>query len=104
MRLDYVLWLYIIIVVVILLILVRNDKDFMNSLFFSLVIGLIFLIIVKPPNELNMENDNISCISIYFAIVFITFIIILIYSIITSFGNLDKPGYKLLASNSTATT
>lgn len=90
MNLDYILWMYILIFVAILLILLRNDKTLLHSIFFALVISLIFLFIAKPPNDVNLEVDNISCVFIYFAIVFISVIAVLLYSGIMAYKNLDK--------------
>ena len=74
MQLDYILWLYILIFITILLVLIRNNKEFSHSLFFSLVISFAFLLFAKPPNDIDIEIENISCVFIYFAIVFISVI------------------------------
>lgn len=95
MKLDYILWLYILIFFAILIPLVRNDKEFIHSLFLSLVFSLIFLLIAKPPNDINIEIDNISCVFIYFAIVFISVASILIYSGIMAYTHLNKNKYNL---------
>lgn len=90
MRLDYTLWLYILIFVTILLVLLRSDKEFSHSLFFALVISIAFLLIAKPPIDVNIEDDDISCVFIYFAIVFISVIALLLYSGVMAYKNLDK--------------
>uniref|UniRef100_A0A6C0BEU5 Uncharacterized protein n=1 Tax=viral metagenome TaxID=1070528 RepID=A0A6C0BEU5_9ZZZZ len=87
MRLDYTIWLYILIVIVILLVLLRGGANFPHALIFSIVIGLIFLFITKPPNDVNIETDDISCVSIYFAIIFLSGIAVLIYSGYMSYEN-----------------
>lgn len=90
MNLDYILWIYILIFVVIILVLVKNGKSFLHSVFLALVISLIFLFIAKPPNDISLEDDNLSCVFIYFAIVFISVISVLLYSGIMAYKNLDK--------------
>ena len=94
MCLDYVLWIYFLIFFLIIFVLLRNDKEFFYSVIFALVISLSFLIIVKPPSDISYETDNISSIFIYFAIIFISFITIQIYSAITSFNHLNKKTIK----------
>lgn len=89
MNLNYILSMYFIVVIVIFLVLIRSDKEFTNAFFFSILIGFIFLIITKPPNQLNMHEDDISAISIYFAVVFISFFTILIYSVVMSIKNMN---------------
>lgn len=88
MDLNYILWMYLIIDIIILLILTQSGEDFTKSIFIAILIGFLFLLFAKPPNDLDMENDNISSISIYFAIILISFIIIMLYSILTSVGSL----------------
>lgn len=88
MDLNYILWMYLIIDIIILLILTQSGEDFTKSIFIAILIGFLFLLFAKPPNDLDMENDNISSISIYFAIILISFIIIMLYSILTSIGSL----------------
>lgn len=90
MQLDYTLWLYILIFITILLVLLRNNKEFSHSLFFALVISFAFLLFAKPPNDVDMETDNISCVFIYFALVFISVIAVLIYAGVMAYKNLDK--------------
>lgn len=99
MNLDYILWMYIIIFVIILLGLLRNDKELLHSVFFALVISLIFLFISKPPNDVNLETDNLSCVFIYFAIVFISVIAVLIYSGVMAYKNLDRKYFYNAGSN-----
>lgn len=90
MELDYTLWLYILIFITILLVLLRNNKEFSHSLFFALVISFAFLLFAKPPNDVDMETDNISAVFIYFALVFISVIAVLIYAGVMAYNNLDK--------------
>jgi hypothetical protein len=87
MRLDYTILIYILVVIAILFILLKNDYKFIHSFIFSLVIGLLLLIIIKPPNDVSVECDDISSIAIYFAIIFISSITILIYSAVMSYKN-----------------
>jgi predicted PurR-regulated permease PerM len=98
MKLDYILWMYILIFIVILLVLLRNDKELIHSIFLALVISLIFLFITKPPNDVSLEVDNISCVFIYFTIVFISFCSILLYSGIMAYKNLNKNQGRYLRS------
>lgn len=93
MRLEYVLWIYVLIFISIFLGLIRCDKEPLNSLFLAMIIGLIYLFIVKLPNDVSLETDNISAVFIYFAIVTISFIAIIIYSGIMAYNNLDKRKY-----------
>lgn len=74
----------------ILLILLRNDKKLVHSIFFALVISLIFLLIVKPPNDVNLDCDNISSASIYFALITISIIAILLYAGVMAYENLGN--------------
>jgi hypothetical protein len=90
MRLDYTIWMYLLIVIAILLVLLRNQKNFAHSLIFSLVIGLLFLLIAKSPNDVDTDEDDISCIAIYFTIIFLSAIVIIIYAGIMSYENLDN--------------
>lgn len=96
MRLDYTLWLYILIFIAILLPLLRNDKEFIHSLFLALVSSLVFLLIAKAPNDVSIEVDNISCVFIYFAIVFISVAAILLYSGIMAYTHLNKKDKYIL--------
>ena len=89
MRLDYTIWLYILIVIAILLVLLRSGSSFIHSLIFALVIGFIFLLIAKPPNDVDTDTDDMSCIAIYFAILFLSTVAILLYSGVMSWENLD---------------
>lgn len=91
MRLDYVLWLYLLIFITIFLALIRNDKQIPHSLFFALVISFAFLLLAKLPNDVNFDDDNISSIFIYFAIVTLSIVSILIYSGVMAYKNLNKP-------------
>jgi len=88
MDLNYILWMYLIIDIIILLILTQSGEEFTTSLFIALLFGFLFLLFAKPPNDLDMENDNISSISIYFAIVLISFLVIMLYAILTSIRSL----------------
>lgn len=90
MNIDYILWMYVLIFILVLSILIKNDKEFIHSLFLAIVISLIFLFITKPPSDLNLETDNISCVFIYFAIVFISIFALLLYSGIMAYKNLNK--------------
>lgn len=89
-NLDYILWMYIIIFIVILLVLVRNDKSLIHSIFFALIISLLILFIAKPPNDVNLERDNISCAFIYLFIVSFSTISIFLYAGVMAYKNLDK--------------
>jgi hypothetical protein len=90
MNLSYILSLYLIIFVMVLLFLIRRESELLHSVFFALVISLIFILITKPPNDVSLETDNISCVFIYFAIVFISIISVLIYSGVMAYKNLHK--------------
>jgi len=81
MDLATILWIYIILIFVIFVILFRNIFYFTESLIASLVIGLVFILIVYPPYELDMEKENLSCSALYIFLIILTFVIILIYSI-----------------------
>ena len=94
MRLDYTIWMYILIIVVILLVLVKTGSSFVHALMFALVIGLLFLLITKPPNDIDTDVDDMSCVAIYFAIIFLSTVSILIYSGIMSWEHLDPNKYK----------
>lgn len=96
MRLDYVLWLYILIFITIFLALLRNDKQIPHSLFLALVISFAFLLLAKLPNDVSLEVDNISAVFIYFAIVTISIISILIYAGVMAYKNLNKPTIQKL--------
>lgn len=90
MNLDYILWIWIFIFIIILLVLLKNDKELVHSIFLAMVISLFFLFITKPPNDVSLEVDNISCVFIYFTIIFISFISILLYSGTMAYKNLNK--------------
>lgn len=90
MCLEYILWIYILIFIAIIFVLMKADKEFLHSFFFALVISLILIVVIKPPNDVNIEVDNISCVCIYFAIVLISFILILLYSAVMAYKNLNK--------------
>jgi len=94
MLLDYTLWLYILIVISIVLVLIINDKEVIHSIIFTLVIGLLFLLITKPPNDVDIDTDDISSVCIYFAIFFISIISIILYSGIMAYTSLDKVKLK----------
>jgi membrane-bound ClpP family serine protease len=81
MDLSSVLWIYIILIFVIFVVLYKNTFHFIEAFVISLVIGLFFIVIVYPPQELDMENENLSCSALYIFIIVITFLIILIYAI-----------------------
>lgn len=68
----------------------KSGSVFIHSLFFALVISLFFLLIAKPPNDINLETDNISCVFIYFAIFLISFFSILLYAAIMAYLNMNK--------------
>lgn len=91
MYLDYILWMYILIFIVILSGLLLNDSELIHAIFFSLVISLLFLLIVKPPADVCLETDNIACVMIYFAIIFISSVSVLIYSGVMAYKHLKKP-------------
>lgn len=90
MQLDYTLWLYILIFATILFILLRSGGEFGHALFLALIISFAFLLFAKQPNDVNMESDNISCVFIYYAIIFINIIAILIYGGVMAYKNLYK--------------
>ena len=87
MELAGVLWIYIIIIFVIFAFLWKQSFNFWESLIISLTIGLIFLLLVHPPQELDMETENLSCSALYIFIIVLTFTIILIYAIAAAYGN-----------------
>lgn len=88
MRLDYTIWMYILIVFALLLVLLRTGANFLNSLMFSLVIGLLFLLITKPPFDIDDQIDDLSSISIYFTVVFLSILSIILYSGVVSWHRL----------------
>lgn len=91
MRLDYTIWMYILIVFALLLVLLRTGANFLNSLMFTLIIGLLFLLITKPPFDIDDQIDDISSISIYFTVVFLSLLSIIFYTGITSWHKMyDK--------------
>ena len=88
MQLDYVLWMYILVFFVILFGLMVNNSSLIHAIFFALIVTFLFLLIVKPPADVLLENDNIACIFIYYAIIFISSISILLYAGVLSYKNL----------------
>lgn len=94
MNLDYILWIYILIFIVIISGLLSIDSELIHAIFFALVVSLVFLLIVRPPADVCLEADNIACIMIYFAIVFISVISILVYSGVMAYKHLKKPKTK----------
>jgi len=81
MDLPIILWIYIIIIFVIFVYLYRNTFHFVEAFIISLVIGLFFVLIAYPPQELDMERENLSCSALYIFLIVVTFVIILIYAI-----------------------
>ena len=97
MDLATVLWIYIIIIFVIFGYLYRNTFHFIEAFIISLVIGLFFVLIVYPPQELDMETENLSCSALYIFLIVLTFVIILIYAIYSAWRvrrNQDKICYR----------
>lgn len=104
MYLDYILWMYILIFIVIFAGLLAIDSELIHAIFFALIVSLIFILIVKPPADVSLETDNIACVMIYFAILFISAISILIYSGVMAYKHLKKPSngvdlYKKMVLN-----
>ena len=82
MDLNYVLIIYFIILIILIIIFFKYGITLISSLVLSLIICWIVLNILMPPNQINEEETTASLYSLYFLIQFLTFIIIMIYSII----------------------
>jgi predicted PurR-regulated permease PerM len=87
MDLGSVLIVYLIIIFVIFTILFRNTFHFPESFIIALVVGFFFILIVYPPQELDMEHENLSCSALYICIIVLTFIIILLYALHSAWQN-----------------
>lgn len=81
MELSTILWFYIILIFVLFIFLYHNTFHFLEAFIIALTIGTIFILIVYPPQEIDIETENMSCIALYIFIITITILIILIYAI-----------------------
>ena len=86
MELPTILFVYLILICVIFAILWRNAFHFWEAFVISIVIGLFFIFVVYPPQELDMEKENISCSALYIFIIVMTFLIILIYAMVAAYS------------------
>lgn len=95
MDLEYILWMYFIVLIVLILILAKSGFFIPEVFMFSLIVSTFLLILVKPPNEVNINDCNLSSIFIYYAIILISTIAIFIYSGIKSYYGMKYKKLKV---------
>jgi hypothetical protein len=88
MDLVFILSNYFIFVIILTITLYLCGENFNISLFISIIIGFLFLVLCKSPNNIEIENEDISYVFIYYSLIVISFISILFYSLFSSIGSL----------------
>ena len=84
MDLNYVLIIYIILLIFLTFGFCKYGLRLFSAFILSVIICWIVLNILMPPNEINEEETTASLYSLYFLIQFLSFILILIYTIIAT--------------------
>ena len=67
-------------------------KNFFASFIISLIIGMISLISIYPPSQGSLENTNSST-SIYFLVLFGSFLLFFIYGFMSAVNDIQPNNY-----------
>lgn len=89
MRLDYTLFIYFLLFIIMVGTLKYLGCEIFNTIIFTVVILFLFLLFFKPPSDVLIGNDNISCIGIYYFIILVTILMMILYTGFGSFLNLE---------------
>lgn len=84
MELDIILIFYAIILFTLTIIIYKCGIKLFSSFIMSTIISLILLILLKPPNSIDLEYENKSSYAFYVLILFFTPILVFIYALIMS--------------------
>ena len=88
MELIHVIYFYAISIVIIYIICIQYGLRSICSIMISLILGQIFMNILKPPQDLDDEYKNIdSSIAFYATIQLLTPIVVYFYAIYVSINN-----------------
>ena len=67
-------------------------KNFFASFIISLIVGMVTLVAIYPPSQGSLENNNSST-SIYFLILFGSFLLFFIYGIMSAVNDIQPNNY-----------
>lgn len=82
MNLPEVCWIYLITFLIILSVLWSLGLSVWSAFIITLVGCQLILLIAKPPYDIDIENDDLSCVAIYHFIILMTIIIVYTYAVL----------------------
>lgn len=80
MELQYFLITYVLLFIFIFFTLLYLGCDILSTLIFVIILMFLYILLLSPPGDNNVENENISYVAIYYFIILISFLAILFYS------------------------
>ena len=101
MNLSLCLITYILLFLVLFLILTKNGKDAFSSFVICVGVCLVYLILIFPPHQLKIENENYSYSMLYTFILVVSIIICVAYSITVASSTKSLSDKKLSSKNVT---
>lgn len=91
MDLSSCLIIYIFVVILIIIICYKLNRTIWSSILFGSLIGMVFLLIIKPPSEINYWSTGTeSSSAIYLMVMVLTPLYVIVYSLVRAQSDIRK--------------